>query len=94
MRIGRDIGCFFASTLAPLVSYAGRALEIDEAVVKDYVRFGFPPNGRAMLKNVHNVPPGSFTIVEEDREPRTERYFDLVAFANRLRGEAEMHRLT
>ena len=84
----------FASTLAPLVSYAGRALEIDEAVVKDYVRFGFPPNGRAMLKNVHNVPPGSFTIVEEDREPRTERYFDLVAFAEqtpRRSGDAQTH---
>lgn len=83
-----------ASTLAPLLTYAGRALEVDEAVVRDYVRFGFPPDGRAMLKDVYTVPPGSFTIIDEDREPRTERYFDLVAFAERTpkrRGDERTH---
>lgn len=83
-----------ASTLAPLLTYAGRALQVDETVVRDYVRFGFPPDGRAMLKDVYTVPPGSFTIIDEDREPRTERYFDLVAFAERTpkrRGDERTH---
>lgn len=71
----------FASTLAPLICYAGNELEVDDAVVKDYVRFGFPPDGRAMLKDVHSVPPGSFTIFERGGEPRNHRYFDLTAFA-------------
>jgi asparagine synthase (glutamine-hydrolysing) len=71
----------FASTLAPLIQYAGGELEVDEAVVKDYVRFGFPPNGRAMLKEVHAVPPGSFAIVQKEREPKVQRYFDLAGYA-------------
>lgn len=71
----------FASTLAPLIRYAGNELDIDEAVVKDYVRFGFPPDGRTMLKDVHSLPPGSFTILERGGEPRNHRYFDLTAFA-------------
>ena len=71
----------FASTLAPLIRYAGNELEVDEAVVKDYVRFGFPPDGRAMLKDVHSLPPGTFTILERGGEPRNHRYFDLTAIA-------------
>ena len=70
-----------ASTLAPLIRYARGEFEVDEAVVHDYVRFGFPPDGRAMLKGVYSVPPGSFTIVEHGGEPRTHRYFDLAAHA-------------
>lgn len=84
----------FASTLAPLIRYAGNELEVDEAVVKDYVRFGFPPDGRAMLKGVRSLPPGSFTIAERGREPRNHRYFDLTAFAEETptrRGSEEDH---
>jgi asparagine synthase (glutamine-hydrolysing) len=73
----------FASTLAPLIRYAGNSLEVDDAVVKDYVRFGFPPDGRAMLKGVHTVPPGSFVIVPKSGEPSVHRYFDLAAYAER-----------
>lgn len=71
----------FASTLAPLIRYAGADLPVDAAVVNDYVRFGFPPNGQAMLKNVRCVPPGSFATIDLDREPRVHRYFDLAAHA-------------
>jgi len=70
-----------ASTLAPLIRYAGTELEVDREVVKDYVRFGFPPGGRAMLKDVHTVPPGSFAIIEQNREPKVVRYFDLTRYA-------------
>jgi asparagine synthase (glutamine-hydrolysing) len=73
----------FASTLAPLIRYAGNALEVDEAVVKDYIRFGFPPGSCAMIKDVYSVPPGSFTIVDAGHGPRTQRYFDLVAYAEK-----------
>jgi len=73
----------FASTLAPLIRYPGAELVIDESVVKDYVRFGFPPDGRAMLKDVRTVPPGSFVIVQKAHEPRVHRYFDLAAYAER-----------
>ena len=55
----------FASTLAPLIRYAEGALEVDEAVVKDYVRFGFPPMADPM-KDVRTVPPGSFAVIERD----------------------------
>lgn len=84
----------FASTLAPLIQYAGGELEIDEAVVKDYLRFGFPPNGQAMLKDVHSVPPGSFTIIDQGHGPRTQRYFNLVEHAENTpqrRGSEEEH---
>jgi asparagine synthase (glutamine-hydrolysing) len=74
-----------ASTLAPLVSYAGAQLGIDAEVVKDYVRFGFPPGGRAMLEHVHTVPPGSVAIIEEGCEPSVHRYFDLVAHAEQAK---------
>jgi asparagine synthase (glutamine-hydrolysing) len=70
-----------ASTLAPLIRYAGAELEVDREVVKDYVRFGFPPDGRAMLRDVHTVPPGSFVIIEQDREPKVAQYFDLTRCA-------------
>jgi asparagine synthase (glutamine-hydrolysing) len=70
-----------ASTLAPLMRYAGAELEVDRKAVNDYVRFGFPPDGQAMLKDVHSVPPGSFAIIERDREPKVQRYFDLTAYA-------------
>jgi len=70
-----------ASTLAPLIRYAGAELEVDREVVKDYVRFGFPPDGRAMLKDVHTVPPGSFVIIEQNREPKVAQYFDLTRYA-------------
>jgi asparagine synthase (glutamine-hydrolysing) len=77
-----------ASTLAPLIAYARGELGVDGEVVKDYVRFGFPPSGRAMLENVHSVPPGSFVIVEEGREPVVHRYFDLVAHAEQAGTQA------
>ena len=77
----------FASTLAPLLCYAGTALEVDREVVNDFVRFGFPPDGRAMLRDVHCVPPGSFALIEEDREPKVHHYFDLTAYAE----QAPMH---
>ena len=72
-----------ASTLSPLIRYAGSELEVDEAVVKDYVRFGFPPNGRAMLRDVHTVPPGSFVVIQQHQEPKVRRYFDLTTYAER-----------
>lgn len=70
-----------ASTLAPLIRYAGAELPIDAEVVNDYVRFGFPPDGQAMLKNVYCVPPGSFVSIDVGHEPRVHRYFDLAATA-------------
>lgn len=70
-----------ASTLAPLLRYAGSELDVDAEVVKDYVRFGFPPDTRAMLKDVYTVAPGTFTIVEQDSGPRSHPYFDLAAYA-------------
>lgn len=71
----------FASTLAPLLRYAGTELGVDETAVKDYIRFGFPPDGRAMLKGVHTVAPGSFVIIQKGHAPKVQRYFDLVAYA-------------
>ncbi|MGB8329377.1 MAG: asparagine synthase (glutamine-hydrolyzing) [Polyangiales bacterium] len=73
-----------ASTLAPLIRYAPGELDIEQSVVKDYVRFGFPPDGRAMLKDVFTVPPGSFAVIQRGREPRVHRYFDLPTFAERV----------
>ncbi len=84
----------FASTLAPLIRYAGAELGVDREVVNDYVRFGFPPDGRAMLEDVHCVPPGSFVSIELDREPRAHRYFDLTAYAEHtpiLQGDEQAH---
>ena len=69
------------STLSPLIRYAGSELPIDETVVKDYLRFGYAPNGRAMLKHVHTVPPGCFAVIQRDQEPKVQRYFDLTAYA-------------
>jgi asparagine synthase (glutamine-hydrolysing) len=69
-----------ASTLAPLLEYAGAELGVDEESVRDYVRFGFPPDGKSILEGVRTVPPGSFTVVEGGGTPRTEAYFDLVSF--------------
>jgi asparagine synthase (glutamine-hydrolysing) len=70
-----------ASTLAPLLRYAGGELEVDAEVIKDYVRFGVPPDTRAMLKNVYTVAPGTFTIIEQGSGPRSRSYFDLPAYA-------------
>ncbi len=84
----------FGSTLSPLVEYAGDALEVDREVVADYVRFGFPPDGRAMLKHVSTVPPGSFVAVQARGEPQVHRYFDLVALAEESptrEGDEEEH---
>jgi asparagine synthase (glutamine-hydrolysing) len=81
-----------ASTLAPLIRYAEGALEVDEAVVRDYVRFGFPPDGRSLMRDVRAVPPGSFVLIERDREAKVHRYFDLAAYAEqtpRRRGNEE-----
>jgi asparagine synthase (glutamine-hydrolysing) len=84
-----------ASTLGPLMRYAGPELRVDASVVKDYVRFGFPPDGRAMLEDVHTVAPGCFTIVQEGHPPRTEAYFDLIAHAEKgvVKGGDERERL-
>lgn len=68
-----------ASTLSPLLRYAGGELGVDRRVVEDYVRFGFPPVGRAMLEDVFTVPPGSFAVVGEGEAPKVHRYFDLTA---------------
>jgi asparagine synthase (glutamine-hydrolysing) len=70
-----------ASTLAPLIAYAGSELGVDQKAVNDYVRFGFPPDGRAMLEDVRTVHPGSVVIVDEGKEPVLHRYFDLTAHA-------------
>lgn len=78
-RPGRWLLC--ASTLAPLLEYAGNELGVDESSVRDYVRFGFPPDGKSMLEGVRTVPPGSFTVIEAGGSPHTEAYFDLVSFA-------------
>lgn len=77
-RPGRWLLC--ASTLAPLLNYAGAELGVDETVVRDYVRFGFPPDGKSMLRGVRTVPPGAYTVVEERGAPHTESYFDLVSY--------------
>ncbi|MGB5809830.1 MAG: asparagine synthase (glutamine-hydrolyzing) [Polyangiales bacterium] len=73
----------FASTLSPLIRFAGGTLEVDREVVKDYVRFGYPPGERAMLRDVHEVPPGGIVTVKARDEPTVRRYFDLVAHAER-----------
>jgi asparagine synthase (glutamine-hydrolysing) len=80
-RPGRWV--LLASTLAPLIHYAGGGLQVDAAVVEDYIRFGFPPGDRAMLEDVYTVPPGSFIILERGRQPATYTYFDLVEHAER-----------
>jgi asparagine synthase (glutamine-hydrolysing) len=65
------------STLAPLLTYTRGELEIDREVVRDYVRMGFPTPGRAMLADVHSLPPGSFAVIDEQSGPSVHAYFDL-----------------
>ncbi|MEM7137048.1 MAG: asparagine synthase (glutamine-hydrolyzing) [Myxococcota bacterium] len=69
------------STLAPLIRYAGPSLEVDRDAVQDYVRFGYPTDGKAMLRGVQTVPPGCYTVIPRGEAPKTHRYFDLVAHA-------------
>ncbi len=71
----------FASTLSPLIRFAEGSLEIDREVVRDYIRFGFPPGERAMLCDVYEVPPGAIVTVGPRDGPQVRRYFDLVAHA-------------
>ncbi|MEM7437192.1 MAG: asparagine synthase (glutamine-hydrolyzing) [Myxococcota bacterium] len=71
------------STLAPLIRYAGPSLQIDRVAVQDYLRFGYPTDGQAMLQGVETVPPGCYTVIARGGTPKTHRYFDLVAHAER-----------
>ncbi len=70
-----------ASTLAPLLTYTRGELDIDQEVVRDYVRMGYATPGRAMLARVHSLPPGSFAVIDDEHGPSIHSYFDLCAVA-------------
>ena len=69
----RDGEIAFASTVRALKA-GGRALEIDETAVAEFLEFGYVTDARAIYKGVHKVPAG--TIVEWSKgQIQTSKYW-------------------
>lgn len=77
----------FASTIGPLLTSPEVARRVDPEALRLYTEFGFVPGGRSIIDGVHKVEPGSFVIVEENREPTRHRYWSLEDVVNRPRPE-------
>jgi asparagine synthase (glutamine-hydrolysing) len=71
-----DDGFFFASELKGLLA-AGVALEIDEASITGFLRFGYVPTPRSIYRNVAKVEPGQIVSFTPSGGLRRTKYWSL-----------------
>lgn len=76
-------GLAFASELRPLRLDPRLEDRIDPDALKSFLTLGYVCGGPSILSGVHRLPPASYLVVEEGREPVERRYWDLAGVANR-----------
>src|SRR5262245_55537221 len=67
---------YFASELKVLVA-AGLALDLDEASVASFLRFGYVPAPHSIYRNVAKVEPGEVVSFTASGDIRKSKYWDL-----------------
>ena len=67
----------FASEIKALFEYPGMKAELGDAVLPEYLAFGYLSGTGTMFAGIQKLPPGHFLIAEESGEVRIEPYWDL-----------------
>lgn len=76
-----DLGgrLIFASEVKALLAHPELSREIDPAALQGYLTYGFVPGPHALLRDVHQVPPGHYLEVTAGGAPRLLRWWDFSA---------------
>lgn len=68
----------FASELKALMVHPGLKRELDPCAVEDYFAYGYVPDPRTVLRDVHKLPPAHTLRVERGRPiPSPREYWDM-----------------
>ncbi|MCJ2181669.1 amidotransferase 1, exosortase A system-associated [Novosphingobium sp. 1949] len=79
----------FGSELKALLAHPLMRREIDPLAVEDYLTWGYVPDSRAFLKNVHKMPAGHWLLLRHGAPlPAPSQWWD-VSFADRHKGKAQ-----
>jgi asparagine synthase (glutamine-hydrolysing) len=72
-----DGGAVFASELKALVENPAVPRALDVEALGQYLALGYVLSDRAIFRGIEKLPPATFAVLERDRPPRLERYWDL-----------------
>ena len=67
----------FGSEIKALLQDPSVARDLDWEALRDYLVFHYVPSPRTIFRGIRKVPPGSYLLLEEGREPVVRRYWDL-----------------
>ncbi len=72
-----DDGFYFASELQGLLADPAIPREANHQAIDQYLGYGYIPAPHTGFKNIFKLPPAHYLILENDGEPRVERYWSL-----------------
>jgi asparagine synthase (glutamine-hydrolysing) len=67
----------FGSEIKALLQDPSVSRDLDWEALRDYLVFHYVPSPRTIFRSIRKVPPGSYLLLEEGREPVVRRYWDL-----------------
>jgi asparagine synthase (glutamine-hydrolysing) len=67
----------FGSEIKALLQDPSVSRDLDWEALRDYLVFHYVPSPRTIFQSIRKVPPGSYLLLEEGREPVVRRYWDL-----------------
>ena len=67
----------FGSEIKALLQDPSVPRDLDWDALRDYLVFHYVPSPRTIFQSVRKVPPGSYLLLDEGREPVVRRYWDL-----------------
>jgi asparagine synthase (glutamine-hydrolysing) len=70
-------GFLFGSELKALLAYPAWSAQLDRESVTAYLRLGYVPTPRSILKDVHKLGPGQILTYAPGEAPRVEAYWNL-----------------
>ena len=75
-------GFFFASTIEALKVYLRNNLDLNKNSINYYLRYGYIQNSESIYKNIKQIKPSEYIVLETNRMELIERvkYWDLKSF--------------
>ncbi len=68
----------FGSEIRPILTFEGKKPELDPAAMNLFLRYRYTPSPLTIFKGIKKLAPGTRLILQENREPRLERWWNFM----------------
>ncbi|MEA2932881.1 MAG: hypothetical protein QOI56_1666, partial [Actinomycetota bacterium] len=66
----------FGSEIKSVLAHPWVPRDLDPDAIPAYLTFGYVPTPRTFFAGIHSVPPGHVLVMDDDGQPRIERYWE------------------